>query len=108
MTNFYPFPVRMDPIWDTKSFEQITSISSSTGLTAAKYGAAGVVFAFIQVTTSDCRYRTDGTAPTSSVGHVLATNGSIEVWGQTDMANFRAINMTGTSKLEVTYFGIGG
>lgn len=103
--NYQPYPVRMSPSWRTISFEQITSISSTTGLTDGKYNAAGVVFAQIQVTTSDMRYLTDGNDPTNAVGTLIATNGIIEVWGQEDMAAFRAIDVTATSKLEVTYFG---
>ncbi|KKN71817.1 hypothetical protein LCGC14_0416710 [marine sediment metagenome] len=103
--NYPPYPVRMDPMWRTISFEQITDISSATGLTDGKYNAAGVLYAQIQVTTSDMRYRTDGTDPTSAIGPYTATNGIIEVWGQDDMAAFRAIDSAGSSKLEVTYFG---
>jgi len=95
----------MSPSWRTISFEQITSISSATGLTSTNYAAAGVVFAQVQVTSSDMRYRTDGTDPTNAVGTYIAENGIIEVWGQDDMAAFRAIDVAGTSKLEVTYFG---
>jgi len=92
-------------IYTTKSFEQITDISSATGLTAAEVKAQGVIYALIQVTTSDCRYRTDGEDPTNAIGHYLAQNGTVEVWGLEDMLNFRAIDVTGSSKLEVTYFG---
>lgn len=92
-------------IYITKSFEQITDISSATGLTAANVKAAGVVYAQIQVTTSDMRYRTDGTDPTNAIGTYIAQNGIIEIWGLQDMLAFRAIDVTGTSKLEVTYFG---
>ena len=104
--NFHPYDVTMDPIWRTISFEQITSISSATGLTESKRTASGVVYAQIQVTTSDMRYRTDGNNPSSSVGSYLASNGIIEIWGQVDLAAFRAIDSAGTSKLEVTYFGV--
>lgn len=96
-----------DTLYITKSFEQITDISSSTGLTAAKYGAAGVVYALVQVTGNTCRYRTDGTDPTTSVGHYLAQYGTVEVWTKQDMAAFRAIQGAATAKLEVTYFGTG-
>jgi len=105
VTNYNLYPVRMSPIWRTIDFEQITSISSATGLTDGTFNAAGIVYAQIQVTTSDMRYRTDGTDPESGVGHYLATNGIIEVWHPDDMAAFRAIDDSGTSLLEVTYFG---
>ncbi len=94
-------------IYKTISFEQITDISSAVGLTDAKVKARGVIYALIQVTGSDMRYRTDGEDPETGIGHYIATNGTVEVWGQPDMSAFRAIEVTSTSKLEVTYFGGG-
>ena len=103
--NIHPYEVRMDPIWRTISFEQITSISSAVGLTDGTFNAAGIVYAQIQFTSGAGRYRTDGTDPESGVGTYIAQNGIIEVWGPADMAAFRAIDSSGTAKLEVTYFG---
>lgn len=104
--NYHPYDVKMDPIFRTIDFEQITSISSAVGLTDGKYNVANIVYASIQVTSSDMRYRTDGTDPTNAIGTYIAENGIIEVWGQADMAAFRAIDVTATSKLEVTYYGV--
>ena len=103
--NYPPYEVRMEPMWRTVSFEQITSIATAVGLTDGTYNLPTITYAQIQVTSSDMRYRTDGTDPTSSVGTYIAENGIIEVWGPADMAAFRAIDVTATSKLEVTYFG---
>jgi len=105
MVNYTPYPVRQEPIWRTISFEQITDISSSTGLTDGKYNATGVVYAQIQFTGKASRYRTNGTAPTNAIGTYIAENGSIEVWGAVDLENFRAIQTGATGLLEVTYFG---
>lgn len=98
-----------EPIYTCVAFEQITDISGSTGLTAANIPPTNkrTVYALVQVTTSDCRFRLDGstTAPTDAIGHYLAQNGTIEVWGQKDLQGFRAIDVTASSKLEVHYFG---
>lgn len=95
-------------IYTTKSFEQITSISSSTGLTDGTYNASNIVYALIQCTGGAIRYRTDGSTPETGIGHYLANYGAVEVWGGVDLSNFRAIDSGGTAKLEVTYFGVVG
>ena len=104
--NFPPYEVRMDPVWRTISFEQITDISSSTELTEENRIATGVVYALVQFTGNAARYRTDGNDPTNAIGHYVAQNGAIEVWGVEDMENFRAIQTGATGLLEVTYFGV--
>lgn len=100
-----------EPIYTGIDFEQITDISSSTGLTAAKIppteGREKVVYALVQVTGNAMRLRLDGatTAPTNAVGLYIAQYGTIEIWGQTDLNNVRFIEVAGTGVLEVHYFG---
>lgn len=50
-----------------------------------------------------CRWRTDGVAPTASVGHYLAANENIEVFGA-DMDTFKIIATATTSVLFITYY----
>jgi len=101
----------LERIYTCVGFEQIASIASpAKGLSAAQIPPTkpNVVYALIQVTGNDCRFRLDGTDPTNAIGHYLATYGTVEVWGQQDLNRFRAIDVTSTSKLEVHYFGSGG
>lgn len=93
--------------------EKISDISTlgGVGFTATEIPPTatklGVLFAQVQVQTSDMRYYTDGTAPTATAGWYLATNGIIEVWGAEAMANFLCIDDTGSSEIEVRYYGEG-
>lgn len=55
--------------------------------------------------TGPIRFTTDpDVTVTTSRGHLIAIGSTIEIWGDTDMRNFRAIRTTGTSgAAEVTY-----
>lgn len=100
----------LERIYSCVGFEQITDISSATGLTAAEIPPTkgNVVYALVQVTGNACRVRLDGTDPTNAIGQYIAQYGTIEVWGQQDLNRFRAIQVAATAKLEVHYFGSGG
>jgi len=47
--------------------------------------------------TAAIRYTTDGTAPTSSLGHLLNSGDILVLLGQPSIDNFRAIRDTGTT-----------
>jgi hypothetical protein len=92
--------------------EKITTLTASTGLTAATYDVLGALHpeeALITVETGAIRYTYDGTTPTTSltsaVGHVCQANDSIQLLGYQNITRFRAINETAGSgaELRVTY-----
>ena len=58
-----------NPERQSTSFEAITVTSAAIGLTTANYQAA--VAAEISVENGPIRYRTDGTAASATVGHLL-------------------------------------
>ena len=58
-----------------RDFETITVSTVAIGLTVAKLG----VGFFLTIEGADIRYRLDGTAPTSSVGHLLLDGSSLQV-----------------------------
>lgn len=61
--------------------------------------------AYITVETQSVRYRLDGTAPTASVGHLVAAAGSITVTGKGNIGNFKIIRATGSdATVMVTLF----
>ena len=99
----------MTVIYKVQGRETVSSVSSSTGLTAAKLPPTvpGITYAIIQAVDGDVRYTIDGTTPTSSLGMRLLQDEIIEVWGATALANFRAIDDGATAKLEVLYMGTG-
>ena len=54
---------------------------------------------YVTCETAQCRFRYDGTAPTSSVGHPLNPFDQIYVEGLSNMKNFKAIKTGSTSAL---------
>lgn len=90
------------------AFDDHTVSSTALALTSLDF-AAGVVAAadeaLITVETQSVRYRLDGTAPTASVGHLVAAAGSITVTGNTNVKNFKIIRATGSdATVMVTLF----
>lgn len=93
------------------AFETITpGASTALPLTAAKLTpttAGGIGKKACRVTvsceTEACRFRYDGTAPTSAVGHPLAVGERAVFEGTENLANLKFISQTGTSSLSITY-----
>lgn len=87
-------------------YQQITSLSSSTGLTVPTKGPNGLVgtptLAVIVCETQAVRWRDDGVAPTSSVGMPLAVGQPLEYDG--DLTKIRFIEVTASAKLNVSYY----
>lgn len=80
----------------------IDSTAGGIAFTAATYAPTGGVpkrakRAFVTAETAQMRYTYDGTAPTSTVGHILEAGQSITVEGYTNVSAFRAIRTGGTS-----------
>ncbi len=86
----------------TAAFEQLTVADTAKILTAVTYGLAKR--AVITVETAQIRFRTDGTAPTAAVGHLLAAGDIVILESAEDIENFKAIR-TGTvlAVLNVSY-----
>lgn len=67
--------------------------------------------AIIQVAANTIRYRTDGTAPTASIGISVPAGANIEfmdpcVSYEGLLRNFKAIGVSGTATLEVAFYAI--
>lgn len=59
---------------------------------------------FITVETASCRYNYDGTAPTSTTGHLLNSGDVLTIVGDDAISRFRAIRTgASSSTLQVTY-----
>ena len=86
-------------------FETITVADTAISLTASKLASSPKPKkVLITVETATCRYRFDGTAPTSTVGHLLVPTQSLVLEGYSQMNNFKAIRTGDTSaKIQVTY-----
>jgi hypothetical protein len=70
-------------------YESVAVSTTAIGLTASTYGSADV--AIITVEDANVRFRTDGTAPTTSEGHIAYVGDVITLRSQGDIANFSAI-----------------
>lgn len=83
----------------SKGYEQITDVSSATGLTVP----SGSTVAWVQVETQDCRMRDDGTSPTSSVGMLLKADTWYELKGS--LAQVEIIEAAASASVNIMYWG---
>ena len=92
---------------------EIITIVGVTGFTAAiiasaladmaKVGRDGTLKRVVcTVETGGVRIKTDGSAPTSTTGHLLGVGGIFVVYAS-DISNFKAINLTAVAKVAVSY-----
>ena len=84
---------------ESKGFQQITVLTSSTALTVP----AGARYAVIQCTGQPVRYRDDGTAPTATIGSRILTT-SDGLWYTAKLARLRFIEESATAVLNVSYY----
>ena len=87
-------------------YQQITSLSSATGLTVPTQTPDGSkqqpTFALIIAETQGVRWRDDGTAPTASVGMVLPVLVTLSYDG--DLNRIRFIQQAASATLNVSYY----
>ena len=83
-------------------FQQITSLSAAANLTPP----AGASFAVINPETQAVRWRDDGTAPTSSIGMLLAVGDEFTYQG--DLTKIQFIEVTSSAVLNVSYYAATG
>ena len=81
--------------------EQTLTVDATTaqGLTVP----ATAVSALITAGANPVRWRSAGVSPTSTVGHYLAANANLEIFG-VDLNAIKFISTTATSDLIITYF----
>ena len=79
-------------------YQQITSLSASTGLTVP----AGATRAIIIAESQGVRWRDDGTAPTASIGMVLPVLVTLSYDG--DLSRIQFIQQAASATLNVSYY----
>lgn len=83
---------------------QLTSIAASTQLSACAGGIpSGAGVADIIVEAQAIRYRTDGSAPTTTVGMPLAV-GTEKIFALTDLSQIRVIAQTAGAIVNIEFF----
>jgi len=91
----------------SNDFETLTINGTAQGFTASKITttSGNMHKALCTLEGAQIRYRTDGTAPTGTVGHILDISGTLSLNGYGDILNFSAISTTATSgTLRCTYW----
>lgn len=88
-------------VFANKGYEQIVSatLASSVGLASIPTGAS---WCTIQCEAVDVRWRDDGTAPTSTVGSILAAGSVLPYYGELSRLQF--IRTAAGSILNVSYY----
>lgn len=90
--------------------EQITVSSTAIGFTASKVKHESndnihPILASFSISDADIRIQLDGTDPTSTTGYLARSGTSIEITGESDIRNFKAIRDDSTDAvLDVIYF----
>ena len=102
------------PLWagsETYDFEVLnasatTAVSLATSKTAIVTGGAPACGVLVSVETAAVRFRTDGTAPTAAVGHLVAVNDSFVVDSLADLRRLQVVPSvaTSTATLQVSYW----
>lgn len=85
------------------NYESLTVADSSVGFTAATI--VDRTKALVTVETAAVRFRLDGTAPTSSVGHILYPDDVLELDSEDQLTNIRFIRRDATSATLRCAFG---
>jgi hypothetical protein len=87
-------------------YQQITSLSSATGLTVPTRDLNGLnqkpVIALITPETQAVRWRDDDVNPTASVGMPLAAGVTLQYDG--DLTKIKFIEQTASAKINVSYY----
>lgn len=87
-------------------YQQITSLSSATGLTVPATDKNGnqqqPTFALIIAESKDVRWRDDGTDPTASVGMPLAVGVPLQYDG--DLTRIKFIETAASAKINISYY----
>ena len=98
--------INLKAITSCLGYQQITSLSSATGLTIPSRDPSGLAckpsIAMITPETQGVRWRDDSTDPTASVGMPLAAGVTLQYDG--DLSKIKFIEQTASAKLNISYY----
>lgn len=98
--------INLKAITTRLGYQQITSLSSATGLTVPQVDLNGLncrpTIAIITAETQAVRWRDDDVNPTATVGMPLAAGATLQYDG--DLTKIKFIEQTGSAKINVTYY----
>ena len=98
--------INLKAITSVLGYQQITSLSSATGLTVPQKDIAGLAgsprIAIITPEGQAGRWRDDGVSPTATVGMPLAVGVTLQYDG--DINQIKFIEQSAGAKLNITYY----
>lgn len=98
--------VNLKAITTRLGYQQITSLSSATGLTVPSKDVQGLnarpSIALITPEGQAVRWRDDGVAPTATVGMPLAVGVTLQYDG--DLTQIKFIEQTASAKINISYY----
>ncbi len=93
---------------ECKDYEKLTVNGSVTTLTGSKVTSATNGYAhmvMMSIENDSVRMTLDGsTAPASGVGHVIAADDGIDIFGHANLENIKFLNVSGSVDIQVSYF----
>lgn len=88
-----------DGRYAARGYFQDTTLSAAQNLPSIPADADA---ALIVCATQNCRWRDDGTDPTTTIGQLLVAGSML--WYRGTLANFRIIEVAASSQLNVSYY----
>lgn len=85
--------------------QSVTTAASAIVIPASANPAAGQAVQQVMITAFafPVNFTTDGTTPTATVGHQIATNGTVTVGGINDVKRLQFIGVGGTATLYISF-----
>lgn len=98
--------INLKAITSVMGYQQITNLSSATGLTVPQIDMNGMAgtprIAIITPESQGVRWRDDGVTPTASVGMPLSAGVTLQYDG--DLSQIKFIEQVSGAKLNITYY----
>jgi hypothetical protein len=91
--------------WAAVGYESITVADTAIGLSVTSGGGSVISSVVCTLETAQVRFRTDGTNPTTTEGHLLETGQQLTLADQTSVIKFKAIRTGAVSGvLKCSYY----
>lgn len=96
----------MGAAFRTAGFGYVVSFQTATITTAANLPTIPdtAVYAMVTIDGTSVRVRSDGTSPTTTVGHLYTSGSHLEI-SKPELANIEFVAVSGSATLSVTYYG---
>lgn len=94
-----------DEVYLADGFESLTITNAAAGVGPSAARSKTAYKAFMTAEDAEMRFRFDGTAPSSTEGHLIDDGDTLELYGNKNIVNFLAIRTGDDSGvLKITYY----